>query len=133
MFVVGGVAVGGGGGALDLDLEACFDTGGSVSRPLRDKRTKEAYRSNGYTSVLAMTAPAAPATALPHGGSVSTLDCPAMLKKLCDCAFGAPVAQVKSGERMRCGSRVVYCSCYRMVSTTTKTCQSEKSHKHGTS
>jgi hypothetical protein len=27
-----------------------------------------------------MTAPAAPATALPHGGSTSTLDCPAILK-----------------------------------------------------
>jgi hypothetical protein len=29
--------------------------------------------------VLAITAPAAPATALPHGGSTSTLDCPAIV------------------------------------------------------
>lgn len=31
-----------------------------------------------------MTAPAAPATALPHGGSVSTFDCPAIVKLLAD-------------------------------------------------
>jgi hypothetical protein len=35
--------------------------------------------SSGYTRVFAITAPAAPATALPHGGSTSTLDCPAIV------------------------------------------------------
>jgi hypothetical protein len=32
------------------------------------------YKSSGYTRVFAMTAPAAPATALPQGGNVSTFD-----------------------------------------------------------
>ena len=37
------------------------------------------YMSRGYTRVFAITAPAAPATALPHGGSTSTFDCPAIV------------------------------------------------------
>ena len=32
--------------------------------------------SSGYTSAFASTAPAEPATALPHGGSFSSLDGP---------------------------------------------------------
>lgn len=35
--------------------------------------------SSGYTSAFAMTAPAEPAIALPHGGKTSTLDCPAIV------------------------------------------------------
>lgn len=35
--------------------------------------------SNGYTNAFAMTAPAEPAMALPHGGNASTLDCPAIV------------------------------------------------------
>lgn len=35
--------------------------------------------SSGYTSAFASTAPAEPATALPHGGSFSSLDAPAIV------------------------------------------------------
>lgn len=40
------------------------------------------HKSSGYTSVFAMTAPAAPATALPHGGNTSTFDCPAIVEEV---------------------------------------------------
>ena len=36
------------------------------------------YMSSGYTKALARTAPAEPAIALPHGGSASTFDWPAI-------------------------------------------------------
>jgi hypothetical protein len=51
----------------------------------------QAHKSRGYTSVFAMTAPAAPATALPHGGSTSTFDCPAIAKMSASRASGALV------------------------------------------
>lgn len=38
--------------------------------------------SNGYTNAFAMTAPVAPATARPQGGSVASLDCPAIMMGL---------------------------------------------------
>jgi hypothetical protein len=57
--------------------------------PPQERAHQGTYKSKGYTSVLAMTAPAAPATALPQGGSASTLDCPAMLKVLADRAWKA--------------------------------------------
>jgi hypothetical protein len=38
--------------------------------------------SKGYTIAFAMTAPVAPATARPQGGSGASLDCPAIVKGL---------------------------------------------------
>ncbi len=35
--------------------------------------------SSGYTSALATTAPAAPATAEPHGGNIASFDCTAIM------------------------------------------------------
>jgi hypothetical protein len=92
VLVVGGIAVGGGGRALDLHLQSRLDPiEASAHQCTRQPqfwrgRQVRAHRSRGYTSVFAMTAPAAPATALPHGGSTSTFDCPAIAKVLASCA-----------------------------------------------
>lgn len=60
--------------AFDLDLQARFDSVSpkhwSVSpTDVCCVQCSLAYMSKGYTMAFAMTAPVAPATAAPHGGS----------------------------------------------------------------
>lgn len=57
--------------------------------------------SNGYTSALAKTAPAEPATASPHGGNTSSLEGATIFEDL------GPVWRARDGEdpRSRAGDR----------------------------
>jgi hypothetical protein len=49
-----------------------------------------------------MTAPAAPATALPHGGSVSTFDCPAIAVVVSSSCFGMRQRRMPPAEEWFC-------------------------------
>jgi hypothetical protein len=54
---------------LDLHLKSSLDSGIALVRGAYSPVLPATHMSRGYTRALAMTAPVAPATAFPHGGS----------------------------------------------------------------
>ena len=65
---------------LDLHLEFCFDAVClSASGMERAIHSCLSYMSKGYTMAFARTAPVAPATAFPQGGSRTCFDWPPMV------------------------------------------------------
>ena len=85
MFVVGGAGSSfgiGPGSTFNLYLQFGLHTAPDISSYCATgicSVSEPTYMSNGYTSAFASTAPAEPATALPHGGSFSSLDAPAIV------------------------------------------------------
>jgi hypothetical protein len=110
VLVVGRIGVCRVGGPVYLDLEARLHSGRALVCVLEVHVTGEpcahaTHMSNGYTNAFAITAPAEPAMALPHGGIASTFEAPAIdyeLRENTD-EYGGSRKNYGSLGRGRCG------------------------------